>query len=92
MMLGHILQDTLKFLFLYLEFFVPFIIAFWIIFGGSHHAAVMKNAGESAAGWEKINDLVYSVWLVTVVGDYDYNGIAAVDKTMAQILLGKIFY
>jgi len=87
-MLGHILRDTLRFGFLYFEFFIPYIIAFWMLFGGSERAAIMARSKESGDGWEKVNDLIYSVWLVTVVGEYDFNAIVSVDKLMAQILVG----
>ena len=87
-MLGHILRDTLRFGFLYFEFFIPYIIAFWMLFGGSDRAATMARSNQSGDGWEKVNDLIYSVWLVTVVGEYDFDAIVSVDKLMAQILVG----
>lgn len=87
-MLGHILTDTLRFGFLYFEFFIPYIIAFWMIFGGSERGAIMVKNGQSSDGWKQVNDLIYSVWLVTVVGDYDYNAIVTVNKAMAQVLTG----
>lgn len=33
-MLGKIVGDVLRFLFLYAEIYVPYACAFWIIFGG----------------------------------------------------------
>lgn len=88
MMLGHILRDTLRFGFLYFEFFIPYIIAFWMLFGGKERAAIMTRNNQSADGWENVNDLIYSVWLITVVGEYDYNAAVSVNKVMAQILIG----
>lgn len=87
-MLGHILRDTLRFAFLYFEFFIPYIIAFWMLFGGKERAALMISRQQSADGWQHINDLIYSVWLITVVGEYDFNAIVSIDKLMAQILVG----
>merc|ERR1719422_2081224 len=34
-MLGHMLGDFVRFIFLYLEFYIPFLCAFWMIFGGT---------------------------------------------------------
>lgn len=33
-MLGHVMKDTITFAFIFFEFFVPYCVAFWIIFGG----------------------------------------------------------
>ena len=67
-MIGHIVDDTLKFLFVYFLLFVPYVCAFWIIFGGSSNAAIMKKASQPTTSWEKFNDLVYTVSQITVVG------------------------
>ena len=33
-MLGEVVGDVMRFLFLYVEIFIPYACAFWIIFGG----------------------------------------------------------
>lgn len=33
-MLGHVIMDTITFAFIFAEFFIPYCVAFWIIFGG----------------------------------------------------------
>ncbi len=68
-MIGHIADDTLKFLFLYLMLFIPYVCAFWIIFGGSENAAIMKKASQPVESWEKLSDLIYTVSQITVVGE-----------------------
>eukprot|EP00794_Sanderia_malayensis_P014412 gene14412-15918_t len=87
-LLGHVVEDTLKFAFLYFEFFIPYCCAFWIIFGGSKNAAIMEADGKSADGWENFNDLVYSVFEITLVGNYPWESLMAVDRLMAQFLVG----
>ena len=67
-MIGHIADDTLRFLFLYLQLFIPYVCAFWIIFGGAENAAIMKKAGHATESWRNINDLIYTVSQITVVG------------------------
>ena len=89
MMLGHILNDTTKFLFLFMEFYIPFIMAFWICFGGATNASIMEGKGQSSDGWKRFDDLAYSVWLITVVGDFDFQALLAVDPLMAQVLTGS---
>lgn len=37
-MLSHMVKDLLRFAFLYMEFYLPFVCAFWMIFGGSKKA------------------------------------------------------
>lgn len=87
-MIGHIIDDTLKFGFLYFEIYVPYVCAFWIVFGGSKNAATMESQGQDSTGWENFNDLMYSVWQLTVVGNYPWDSLLVVDRLMAQILCG----
>lgn len=87
-MIGHIIDDTLKFGFLYFEIYVPFVCAFWIIFGGKKNAEIMEKAGQDSKGWADFNDLMYSVWQLTVVGNYPWDSLLVVDRLMAQILCG----
>lgn len=87
-MIGHIIDDTLKFGFLYFEVYVPYVCAFWIVFGGKKNAAIMESQGQDSKGWENFNDLMYSVWQLTVVGNYPWDSLLVVDRLMAQILCG----
>ena len=85
---GHIIDDILKFGFLYFEFFIPYVCAFWMIFGGEENAKKMQLAGQDSKGWRNFNDLMYSVWQLTNVGNYPWDALLAVDRLMAQILCG----
>lgn len=87
-MIGHIIDDTLKFGFLYFILYVPYVCAFWMTFGGAENAAVMRANGLDGDGWENFNDLMYSVWQLTVVGNYPWDSLLVVDRLMAQILCG----
>ena len=53
---GSVIEDTMKFAFLFFEFFIPYTVGFWIIFGGRE---------DSSIDWKNFNDLVYSVWNVS---------------------------
>lgn len=76
-MLGHVLQDTLRFAFLFFEFFIPYVCAFWIVFGGK-----VKNADSE---WVTFNDLIFSVWKVTLIADFEFGELLQVDSIMAQV-------
>ena len=84
-MLGHVMSDTITFAFLFFEFFIPYSVGFWILFGGPTHAEMIRNAGESPVDWERFNDLVYSVWQVTLNVDFDFAALTAVNRLMAQV-------
>ncbi|XP_065055117.1 uncharacterized protein LOC135683708 [Rhopilema esculentum] len=90
-MLGHVMQDTLRFAFLFFEFFIPYVCAFWIIFGGEKNAQKMEAASAESVDWKKFNDLTFSVWMVTLIADFNFDGLVAVDKLMAQVLVGSYF-
>ena len=79
-MIGHIVDDTLKFLFVYFLLFIPYVCAFWIIFGGSTNAAIMKKANQPTSSWENFNDLVFTVSQITVVGKFSIKVIKIVGK------------
>lgn len=83
-MISHIITDTLKFGFLYFEFYFPYVCAFWIIFGHS----TMSDNNTSGVGLESFNDLMYSVWQITYVGNFPYDNMLKVDHLMAQLLCG----
>ena len=53
---GSVISDTMKFAFLFFEFFIPYTVGFWILFG---------NKENSTVDWKKFNDLTYSVWSVS---------------------------
>ena len=76
-MLGHVLTDTLKFGFLFFEFFIPYVCAFWILFGG-----------QPGTQFEYFNDVVYQVFLMTLVDEYEREDMMKQDKLTAQILVG----
>ena len=87
-LIGHIIKDTLVLGFLYIEFFIPYVCAFWIIFGGEENAQKMKAAGQDSEGWKTFDNLMYSVWEITVVGNYSWESLLVIDRLMAQILCG----
>ncbi|XP_053571917.1 transient receptor potential cation channel subfamily V member 6 [Bombina bombina] len=75
-MLGKIVADVLKFLFLYGEFYIPYACAFWIIFGG--YVDNMKS----------VPQMMFTIFRMTLVDDYAFSDMYNVDPVMAYILCG----
>lgn len=80
-MLGECVIATARFAFLFFEFFIPFSVSFWITFGG-------VRKGSAGGEYETFNDMLYQLYLLTIVGDYDYDTLKAVDKIPSQIFVG----
>ncbi|TDH01685.1 hypothetical protein EPR50_G00182890 [Perca flavescens] len=77
-MLGNIVGDVMRFLFLYAEIFIPYACSFWIIFGGSASVPSMQS----------VPGLLYSLYRITLVDEYEYAAMATVDSVMAPLLCG----
>lgn len=90
-MLGHVMRDTILFAFLFFEFFVPYTVAFWILFGGDRNAKKITKEGEEPVDWEKFHDLVFSVWQVMLNVDFNFGALVVVDRLMAQVIVGTFF-
>ncbi|XP_067467009.1 transient receptor potential cation channel subfamily A member 1 [Thunnus thynnus] len=77
-MLGNIIGDVMRFLFLYAEIFIPYACAFWIIFGGSSSVPSMQS----------VSGLLFSLYRITLVDEYEYAAMVKVDDIMAPLLCG----
>ena len=85
-MLGYVVRETLVFVFfLCFEILIPYMAAFWILFGGAVHAHTIRAHGEDSVDWEELSDLMFSVWQITVIADFNIDAILAVDKITAQV-------
>lgn len=78
-MLGKIAGDVLRFLFLYIEIYIPYACAFWIIFGGLSKVPSM----------ETVPQLLYSLYRITLVDEYEFDAMLGVDAAMAYLLCGS---
>ena len=45
--LGRVITDTMKFAFLFFEFYIPYVVCFWIVFGRPYHAAKIRCDDEN---------------------------------------------
>ncbi|XP_066918274.1 transient receptor potential channel pyrexia-like [Clytia hemisphaerica] len=76
-MLGYVASDTMKFAFLFCEFYVPYCCAIWIVFGN-----VPGNS------FEHFNDLLFEVLRMTVVDSFDFDALTSQNKLVAQLICG----
>uniref|UniRef100_H2ZHL3 Ion transport domain-containing protein n=1 Tax=Ciona savignyi TaxID=51511 RepID=H2ZHL3_CIOSA len=74
-MLGKIGWDLVKFFYLYLEFYIPYACGFWMVFGG---ISTMST----------VDQLLFSLFRITLVDDYQFEEMHAFDIVMAYILIG----
>lgn len=79
-MLGYVVSDTLKFAFLFCEFYIPYCCAIWIVFGGP-----------KGKTFEKFYDLMFEVFRMAVVDSFAYDDLASRNKVIAQIICGTYF-
>ncbi|XP_076100764.1 uncharacterized protein LOC143069822 isoform X3 [Mytilus galloprovincialis] len=91
-MLTHMLKDLVRFTFLYLEFYIPFVFAFYMIFGGDKVAysgnGAVKADNITVSGYEDFNSALFSLFRLTMVDDYDFDNMLTVDPLMARLLVG----
>ncbi|XP_013391389.1 transient receptor potential cation channel subfamily V member 1 isoform X2 [Lingula anatina] len=95
-MLGHMLGDVVRFLFLYLEFYIPFAIAYWLVFGGekiqddseAFPNPYPHNTTVYIKGFEDPARMMFSLFRMTLVENYDYEGMKRADYIMADVLVG----
>lgn len=79
-LLGHVVDDTIKFGFLFFEFFIPYTCAFWMLFGGKVNA---EKAGDDA--WVKVNDIIFSIYQMTLIESINWNLMYKMDRFMGQV-------
>ncbi|XP_030234543.1 transient receptor potential cation channel subfamily A member 1 isoform X1 [Gadus morhua] len=81
-MLGEVVGDVMRFLFLYVEIFIPYACAFWIIFGGQDAVPSMRT----------FSTLLYSLYRMTLMDEYQFDAMVTVDSTMAHLLCGTFLF
>ncbi|XP_067678848.1 uncharacterized protein [Haliotis asinina] len=86
-MLGKMIGDLLKFCFLYLEFYIPYACAFWMIFGGDKQKESDGTLIE-VDGFGYPTAMMFTLFRLTLVDEYDYANMKLVDSLMADLLVG----
>ena len=73
--------DILKWFVLNTAIFIPFTCAFWIAFG--------LNSQNPADGYTDISSLLYNIFLMIIVGGYEWEELEKADSIMARLLCGS---
>ena len=88
-MLGHVIVDTGRFTFLFFEIFIPYAVGFWVLFGG--HVNAVKAGEDDPEDWHLFHDSLFSALTVMLNINHNYDALASIDITMAQILVGTFW-
>ncbi|XP_041358930.1 transient receptor potential cation channel subfamily V member 3-like isoform X1 [Gigantopelta aegis] len=87
-MLGHMMGDMLRFTFLYCEFYIPYVCAFWMLFGSDKKSSSGDGTVINVTWFNDIGQVMFSLFRMTLVDEYDYASMKQVDSVMADILIG----
>ncbi|XP_071503565.1 uncharacterized protein [Diadema antillarum] len=80
-MLGLVLNDFGVFIFLYANFYIPYACAFWMNFGG------VRVANGTIASMATVDQMMYSLFRITLVDEYEFDLMREENAIMAYILL-----
>ena len=58
--------------------------------GSLYANKLVEKGGDYPVDWAKFNDNIYSVWLVMLNVDFDFDSLVATDRLMAQVC--RIFF
>ena len=79
--LGHIAADFVKWGFLFFIIYIPYAASFWMVFGGVSPTPV--------EGYGTVSELLFNVFRMTVVDQYNFEGLSQRDPNMAKLLCGS---
>lgn len=80
-MLGHIIDDTSKWLFVILVFYIPYGAALWVMFG--------PRAQTPIQGYDTVFSLFYSILRIPLLDSYNFNELDKAAPFMSRILCGS---
>lgn len=77
---GSVIDDITKWIFLISVIVIPFTCAFWITFGAT--------SSNPVTGYDNFGSLVYNIFSMMVVQDHNYESLEAANPLMARLLCG----
>lgn len=92
--LSDIAKGSIQFLYIFMEFYIPLAIAFFIMFGGSANIQAMRNAGynaDSISSYETLQQMMFSVFWVALGGSFDTDPLISIDKVMTELMVSILF-
>ena len=81
--LDNILGDTIRWGFVIAMFYIPYAVAFWMLFGGNS-----GNPEDRVKGYDSVFHLAYTIVQYPLVDNYGFERLEKADGTMARILCG----
>eukprot|EP00795_Rhopilema_esculentum_P002479 gene2479-18141_t len=93
-MLGEIAKGSIRYIYIFMEFFVPLVTAFHIMFGGSVHVQKMVakiGNSDDVLSFSSLDRMTFVLEWVTVGGPFTTKPLEAVDIKLANLMV-SIFY
>ena len=78
--LGNILEDTFTWGFVTGMFYIPYAVAFWMLFGGRSQHPIR--------GYDDLFQLTYTIFQYPLASNYGFDDLEEVDPVMARVLCG----
>ena len=78
--LDNILRDTIRWGFVTAMFYIPYAVAFWMLFGG--------NSGHPVEGYDSVFHLAYTILQYPLADNYGFEQMEEVAPVMARVLCG----
>jgi len=91
-LLGHVVSETLKFFLLFMDFFIPYVFFFFMLFG--HHndeSNLTKPKDRDSNEFTSIIDTAYHVWILTIKASYPRKSMNDVNIYIAELAAGSYF-
>ncbi|GCB74429.1 hypothetical protein scyTo_0003519 [Scyliorhinus torazame] len=79
-MVSSIIPIIFKFLFIYIQFFLPFAFAYYVVFGGLEQLPEFNN----------IASCIFTVFRISIIDGYNYEAMYEKDPVMTFILVGSL--
>eukprot|EP00794_Sanderia_malayensis_P006243 gene6243-6962_t len=92
-LLGHVVGATVKFAFLFFEFFIPYVCMIWLIFGGPVVAAEIEKASgaDKAKQFRTFDEILFLAWRMTVTADIPFGAMVNYHRDLASLIVGSYY-
>ncbi len=67
---NHLIGDIIRFFALYATFFIPYIISFWVLFGGKQSENLMPSEREDLTSFYRVAIMIFRM---SLIDDYPYS-------------------
>lgn len=81
-----LIGDVLRFVAVYLVFFIPYLICFWNLFGS------IDDSVEGSEELTKVHRMAFTLFRMTLIDEYPYKAMRSEDELMALILVSSFLF